>query len=193
MRGAESELAPVSYPLLTAAVEARAVLEAGVTWLRLSRGPVSRSTAEALYDRLQAMLAQLGDGGRFVDRDAFLAANESFHAAVIDLAENEYLSQAFRRLRLRELFAIALKETPATPEGVVSLHENLTDSIAAGDAIGAVRAVRRGARPTRQYPRIFGEEAHRQRRPVVPPAGIIETCRCTGQRAVQPAGDVDAW
>ena len=30
---------------------------------------------------------------------------------------------------------MALKDTPATPENVVSLHENLTDSIAAGDAV----------------------------------------------------------
>ena len=105
MRGEESELAPVSYPQLRAAVEARAVLEVGATWLRLSRGPISafdrrkRSTSVCAQ-----MLAQLGDGNRFVDRDTFLAANEAYHAAVIDLAENEHLSQGFRRLRLRELF-----------------------------------------------------------------------------------------
>ena len=34
----QAELGDVSYPQLRAAVEARAVLEAGATWLRLSRG-----------------------------------------------------------------------------------------------------------------------------------------------------------
>ena len=38
--GAELELVAVSYPQLRAAVEARAVLEVGATWLRLSRGPI---------------------------------------------------------------------------------------------------------------------------------------------------------
>ena len=59
------------------------------------------------------MPAQLDEAGRFVDRDAFLAANEAYHAAVVGLAENEHLSQGFRRLRLRELLASALKDTPA--------------------------------------------------------------------------------
>jgi len=117
------------------------VLEVGATWLRLSRGPISHSTSEALYERLRQMLAQLADGNRFVDRDKFLIANEAFHAAVIDLAQNEHLSQAFHRLRLRELFTMVLKDTPATPENVVSLHENLADSIAASDAVGAVKAI----------------------------------------------------
>jgi DNA-binding GntR family transcriptional regulator len=135
------ELAAVSYPRLRAAVEARAVLEVGATWLRLSRGPVPNSTSAALYQRLQAMLAQIGDGGRFVNLDAFLAANEAYHAAVIGLAENEHLSQGFGRLRLRELYATALKDSPGTPENVVTLHENLTDSIAASDAAGAVKAI----------------------------------------------------
>ena len=123
------------------AVEARAVLEAGATWLRLSRGRIPLSTSAALYERLRLMLAQIGDGGAFVDRDAFLAANEAYHAAVIDLAENEHLSPGFRRLRLRDLFAAALKDTPVAAEHVVYFHEYLTDSLAAGDAAGALKAI----------------------------------------------------
>ena len=64
-----------------------AVLEVGAIWLRLSRGAIPRSTAEVLHERLQAMLGQLDEVGRFLDRDAFLAASEAYHAAVIDLAE----------------------------------------------------------------------------------------------------------
>ena len=141
LRGAELELVSVSYPQLRAAVESRAVLEVGAIWLRLSRGPISRSTSEALYERLQAMLAQLDDVGRFIDRDAFLAASEAYHAAVIDLAQNEHLSRAFRRLHLREMLATVLKDIPATPERIVPLHEYLTDSIVASNAAGAVKAI----------------------------------------------------
>ena len=139
LRGAE--LAPVSYPQLRAAVEARAVLEIGATWLRLSRGTISRVTAEGLYERLHEMTSHLDETGRFVDRAKFLAANEAYHAAVIGLAENEHLSQGFQRLRLRELFTSALKDTASTPENVISAHEALLDSIAAGDTGGAVGTI----------------------------------------------------
>ena len=141
LRGAELELVSVSYPQLRAAVESRAVLEVGAIWLRLSRGPIPRSTSEMLYERLQSMLGQLDEVGRFVDRNAFLAASEAYHAAVIDLAENEHLSRAFRRLRLRELLAAVLKDTPATPDRIVPLHEYLTDSIVATNPAGAVKAI----------------------------------------------------
>jgi DNA-binding GntR family transcriptional regulator len=87
------------------------------------------------------MLAQLDEAGRFLNRDAFLIASESYHAAVIDLAENEHLSRAFRRLRLRELLTSVLKDTPATPDRIVPLHEYLTDSIVATNAEGAVKAI----------------------------------------------------
>ena len=86
--------------------------------------------------------------GRYIDRDAWFEANQAYHAAVIDLAENEHLSRAFRRLRLRELLAAALKDTPRTPDNVVSLHEHQTDAIAAGDAGGGGR--RRSCRGARR-------------------------------------------
>src|SRR6185503_471432 len=135
------DLAPVTYPQLRAAVEARAVLEVGAVWLRVSRGGVPRFTAEALYQRLHEMTAHLDEAGRFVDRDKFLGANEAYHAAVVGLAENEYLSNGFRHLHLRELLASALKDTGSTPENVISAHEEVTDAIAAGDIGGAVRAI----------------------------------------------------
>jgi long-chain acyl-CoA synthetase len=147
LRGAE--LTPVTYPQLRAAVEARAVLEVGATWLRISRGTVSRSTAESLYERLHEMTSHLDEAGRFVDRDKFLTANEAYHAAVVALAENEHMSQGFQRLRLRDLLASALKETTSTPENVISEHEELTDSIAAGDTGGAVKAILSWSRTSR--------------------------------------------
>ncbi|HET9268341.1 MAG TPA: AMP-binding protein [Vicinamibacterales bacterium] len=134
-------LAPVTYPQLRAAVEARSVLEIGAVWLRVSRGGVPRFTAEALYQRLREMTAHLDEAGRFLDRDKFLGANEAYHAAVVGLAENEYLSNGFRHLRLRELLTSALKDTASTPENVISAHEEVTDAIAAGDIDGAVRAI----------------------------------------------------
>ncbi len=94
----QAEIVDVSYPQLRAALEARAVLEAGAVWLRMSRGTLPLATTANLYERLRVMLAQLRDGRTFVDRAAFLTANEAYHAAVIDLAENEHLTAGFPAL-----------------------------------------------------------------------------------------------
>ncbi len=141
MEAAESEFATVSYPQLRAAVEARAVVEAGATWLRLSRGPVPLTTTEALYERLHSMVALLGEDGAFLDREAFLDANKAYHAAVIAIAENEHLNAGFETLKLRQLFRTALKDESVAAENVIYFHEYLTDSIAAANAEGAIQAI----------------------------------------------------
>jgi len=189
----QAELGDVSYPQLRAAVEARAVLEAGATWLRLSRGRIPLSTSAALYERLRLMLGQLGDGAVFLDRDAFLAANESYHAAVVDLAQNEHLSMGFRRLRLRELFATALKSTPVAAEHVVYFHEYLTDSLAAGDAAGALKAILSwGKQSTTGVRRaLAGDET--TLRDELRPGGIVEDLSlAVAKEQENLAADVDA-
>jgi long-chain acyl-CoA synthetase len=193
LRGAEVELVSVSYPQLRAALEARAVLEVGATWLRLSRGAIPRSTSEALYERLRTMLGQLDEVGRFVNRDLFLVANEAYHAAVIDLAENEHLSRAFRRLRLRELLTTALRDTPGTPENVVSLNEYLADSIAAGDAAAAVKAILSWGEASRANIRlVLGADAD-QAGDALRPGGVVEDLSIAQAREQHGlAGDVDA-
>ena len=116
--------------------------KSGAVWLRLSRGAIPRSHLRGAV-RAAARHARPA-GRRRADSSTATpgsTANEAYHAAVIDLAENEHLSRAFRRLRLRELLAAALKDTPRTPENVVSLHEHQTDAIAAGDADAAVQAI----------------------------------------------------
>ena len=50
----QAEIVDVSYPQLRVALEARAVLEAGAAWLRLSRGTLPLATTAALYERLRA-------------------------------------------------------------------------------------------------------------------------------------------
>jgi len=191
MRGAE--LAPVSYPQLRAALEARAVLEVGAAWLRLSRGSVSRSTAERLYERLHTMTSQLDEAGRFVNRDGFLAANEAYHSAVVALAENEHLSQGFQRLRLRELLASALKDTDSTPENVISAHEHVTDSIAAGDTKGAVKAILSWGQTSRAtlHGIVGGDAEHGSGE--LPPIRVVDEVPAVGANEQGSlAGDVDA-
>ena len=184
----QAEIVDVSYPQLRVALEARSVLEAGAAWLRLSRGTLPLGTTAALYDRLRVMLAQLRDGRTFIDRAAFLAANESYHAAVVDLGENEHLSLGFRKLRLRDLFAAALKGTDVAAENVVYFHEYLTDSLAGGDAPSAIKAIlswsKHASTGVRRALDLHGDVA--SQRDELRPGGIVEDLSVGGgQRARQ--------
>ena len=191
----DAELGDVSYPQLRAAVEARAVLEAGATWLRLSRGTIPLSTSAALYERLRLMLAQIGPGGLILDRPKMLEANEAYHAAVIDLAENEYLSLGFRRLRLRELYSVALKDATVAVPNVVYFHEYLTDSLAAGDAVGALKAILSWSKhSTAGVRRALGADGDATTlRDELRPGGVVEDLSlAVAKEQDSLAGDVDA-
>jgi DNA-binding GntR family transcriptional regulator len=107
----------------------------------LSRGSLSQAKVEVLYEKLNAMFAQLTDDGHFVDRDAFLLANKEYHATVVGLADNEHLNAGFESLKLRQLYRAALKDTHVAVENVVYFHEYLTDSLAASDAKGAMQTI----------------------------------------------------
>jgi long-chain acyl-CoA synthetase len=195
MQAAESDLATVSYPQLRAAVEARAVLEAGATWLRLARGPLPLSTTAALYDRLHEMLAQLAEDGRFIDREAFLSANKAYHAAVVGLAENEHLSAGFEQLRLRQLYRSALKSTLAAVDNIVYFHEFLTDALAAGDAPGALKAILSwGKMSASRMRQVVGYDADQAAVPdELRPGGIVEDLSLgVAKEQENLAGDVDA-
>ncbi len=127
----------VRYEDLRAAVEARAVLELGVVSMLAGGAQVRAGRAVGLYRRLETMLTQVRADGHYVDRGAFLDANQAYHQYLIDLADSEPLSDAFRRLGLRELFEKALQSSDATSEQAIAQHERLTDAVAAGNAQGA--------------------------------------------------------
>jgi long-chain acyl-CoA synthetase len=191
--GSELEFANVSYPQLRAALEARALLEVGAVWLRLSRGAIPRHTSETLYERLRAMLGHLDEQGRYIDRDAWFEANQAYHAAVIDLAENEHLSRAFRRLRLRELLSAALKDTPRTPVNLVSLHEHQTDAIAAGDANAAVQSILSWGETSRAGIREALGGVDQTGLDLLKPANVVEDLSVAQAKEQSSlAGDVDA-
>jgi DNA-binding GntR family transcriptional regulator len=141
------------------------------------------------------MLAQVGEGNVFVDRPAFLAANESFLASVVDLAENEHLSLGFKRLRLRELFGAALKNTNAAVENIVYFHEYLTDSLASGDASGALKAIlswsKHSSTGVRKALDFDGDSA--KQRDELRPGGVVEDLSLgVAKEQHSLAGDIDA-
>ena len=131
----------VRYEQLRAAVEARAVLELGVVETILSGAHIRPGRAAGLYRRLETMLAQIRSNGTYIDRADFLDANQDYHQYLIDLADNEPLSDAFTQLGLRELYEKALQDSDATSEQAITQHELLTDAVTASNAQGARRAI----------------------------------------------------
>jgi DNA-binding GntR family transcriptional regulator len=193
MQAAEADFATVSYPQLRAAVEARAVLEAGATWLRLSRGDIARPQARNLYEKLHAMLEQVSEDGRFVDRDAFLLANREYHAAVVGLAENEHLNAGFESLKLRQLYRAALKDQQVAVENVVYFHEFLTDSLAAGDAKSALQAILSWGKTAAVRVRRILEQDASEKVDDLRPGGVVEDLSLGSAKEQEDlAGDVDA-
>jgi long-chain acyl-CoA synthetase len=191
----QAEIGDVSYPQLRAALEARAVLEAGAVWLRMSRGTLPLATTASLYEKLRLMLAQLRDGRTFVDRAAFLGANEAYHSSIIDLAENEHLSMGFRKLRLRDLFMTALKSTDVVAENAVYFHEYLTDSLAAGDARNSIKAIlswsKHASTGVRRALDMHGDVA--MQRDELRPGGIVEDLSIgVAKEQDSLIGDIDA-
>ena len=142
---AQPALAPpslgVSYAELRSALEARAVIELGVTWRVLGREMISVGSAVNLYQRLERMLATVRADGRFIDREAFLDANHDYHAFLVALADNGHLQRGFDGLGLRALFGELLRSSEATSEQVVLQHERLTDAVAADSVSGATEAI----------------------------------------------------
>lgn len=130
-----------TYPKLRISVEARAVLEAGAVWLRISRGALPRAVSKQLYELLRTMFSHLTEDGHFVDRDAFFDANRAYHLAIVGLAENEHLTSGFDQLKLRRRFAKALINQGHVADNSMYFHEFLTDSLAAGDREGALKAI----------------------------------------------------
>ena len=193
MEAAETELATVSYPQLRVAVEARAVLEAGAVWLRLSRGLLPLPQVESLYEKLHAMFGQLTEGDRFIDRDAFLVANKAYHAAVIAIAENEHLNAGFESLKLRQLYRAALKDTHVAVDNVVYFHEFLTDSLAAGDANGALEAIMSWGKNTAVRVRRILQQDEAAATDELRPGGIVEDLSVGFAKDQEDlASDVDA-
>jgi long-chain acyl-CoA synthetase len=162
------------FEQLRAAVEARAVLELGVVGTALAGRQLRAGRAVGLYERLEAMLAQVRADGTYLDRTAFLDANQDYHQYLIDLADNQPLSDAFAQLGLHGLFENALQDSHATSEQVIIQHELLTDAVAAGNARGATKAILTWTEASQDRVRhalgVTDELAQRSSRELPPPA-----------------------
>ena len=109
------------------------------------------------------------------------------------LAENEHLNAGFESLKLRQLYRSALKDQKVATENVAYFHEYLTDSIASGDARGALEAIMSWGKNAAVRVRRILEEAGTAAPGDLRPGGIVEDLSIGFAKDQENlAGDVDA-
>jgi flavin reductase (DIM6/NTAB) family NADH-FMN oxidoreductase RutF/DNA-binding GntR family transcriptional regulator len=79
---------------------------------------------------------------RFVDVDRYVSANTRFHEALVSLAGNTALLQAYRRLAMPAVMSRALHGVEKTLNRFTSDHVHLVELLEAGDLAGARALVR---------------------------------------------------
>lgn len=77
----------------------------------------------------------------FVDKHAFMLANEAFHEYIVDLAENATLCETYRSLSLHKLMERAFAGTTNEAGNSNNEHRQIVEAYEAGDLIAARAAI----------------------------------------------------
>lgn len=143
-------VAPLSPETSDAVLDAQLVMEVGA--ISGLPGPVGAAEVAELRRLAEATVPLVADG-RFTDAVAYERANHAFHAAVIALARNEYLDDAYARLAVPGVVARATALSPVADPRLVRDHVDLVDALATGDvdrALAVERAHVRRAQHTQR-------------------------------------------
>ena len=82
-------------------------------------------------------------GGRFVDIEAYTRHNEAFHNAIIELADNPTLLDAYQRLGVAGLMVSLLREGSEAVEEIIEDHRAIVDAYDRGSLLDAVEVIKR--------------------------------------------------
>jgi 4-nitrophenol 2-monooxygenase / 4-nitrocatechol 4-monooxygenase, reductase component len=122
------------------AFDARCAMELGAAATTVGRVPAHR-TAElrALMEATEPLVT----GGRFADVEAYTRHNDAFHTALVDLADNPVLSDAYRGLGIAGLMVSLLAEGSEAGEEIVEDHRAIVEAYERGDLDEAMRVIAR--------------------------------------------------
>jgi DNA-binding GntR family transcriptional regulator len=138
---------PLTTKVVLDAHDVREALE-----LRAAEVSIGRVDSRQLARLRRAMEATLRhlDGERFVDRRAFIAANQAFHERQIDLAENPLMSDIYRRLSVNLLMERILAGRESAAGDVGCEHVEIVAAFESADLARAQRAIRAHVETGRQ-------------------------------------------
>ncbi|MGH3730350.1 MAG: flavin reductase [Micromonosporaceae bacterium] len=143
-------IAPLSAETSDAVLEAQLAMEVGV--ISALRGPVDDARNAKLHHLAEQSVPLVSDG-QFTDPVAYERVNHAFHAAVIGLAGNEFLDEAYERMAVPSVVARATARSAVADPKLAQDHLDLVGALATGDhdrAIAIERAHVRRAQNTQR-------------------------------------------
>jgi DNA-binding GntR family transcriptional regulator/flavin reductase (DIM6/NTAB) family NADH-FMN oxidoreductase RutF len=129
---------PVTPETSEQAFDARCAIELGVaarTVGRVSSDKVAK--LRALMEETVPLVA----GGQFVDIEAYTKHNEAFHNAIVDLAGNPTLADAYARLGISGLMVSLLREGSEAGQEIIDDHRDIVDAYERGSLDDVIRAI----------------------------------------------------
>jgi flavin reductase (DIM6/NTAB) family NADH-FMN oxidoreductase RutF/DNA-binding GntR family transcriptional regulator len=131
---------PVTAESSKQAFDARCAMELGVAATTVGQVPEDRIAA---LRRLMEATVPLVAEGHFVDVEAYTRHNEAFHNALVELADNPTLLDAYRRLGVAGLMVSLLREGSEAPKEIIDDHRVIVEAYERGSLLDAVAVIKR--------------------------------------------------
>jgi flavin reductase (DIM6/NTAB) family NADH-FMN oxidoreductase RutF/DNA-binding GntR family transcriptional regulator len=120
--------------------DARCAMELGVAATTVGMVPEDRVSA---LRKLMEETVPLVVEGRFLDVEAYTRHNEAFHNAIVELADNPTLTDAYQRLGIAGLMVSLLREGSEAAQEIVDDHRAIVEAYERGSLEDAMRVINR--------------------------------------------------
>lgn len=129
---------PLTARLMIDAHDVRLALELAAAEATVGR--LSGAKLAEFRSRLDETV-QMVDGGRFVDLHGYMRANKAFHEFQVALAQNELMSELYRRISVHLLMERLLAGSQSAGNSSEE-HRRIVEAFEAGDVAAARAAIR---------------------------------------------------
>jgi flavin reductase (DIM6/NTAB) family NADH-FMN oxidoreductase RutF/DNA-binding GntR family transcriptional regulator len=131
---------PVTPETSEQTFDARCAMELGVAATTVGMVPEDRVSA---LRKLMEETVPLVVEGRFLDVEAYTRHNEAFHNAIVELADNPTLTDAYQRLGIAGLMVSLLREGSEAAQEIVDDHRAIVEAYERGSLEDAMRVINR--------------------------------------------------
>ena len=131
---------PVTAQSSEQAFDARCAMELGV--VATTVGQVSDERIAGLRALMEETVPLIAEG-HFVDIEAYTLHNEAFHNALVDLADNPTLAEAYRRLGVAGLMFSLLREGSEAGQEIIDDHRAIVEAYERRSLLDAVDVITR--------------------------------------------------
>jgi DNA-binding GntR family transcriptional regulator len=131
---------PVTAETSEQAFDARCAMELGVAASTVGQVPQER--VAALRKLMEETVPLVADG-HFVDVEGYTRHNEAFHNAIVGLADNPTLADAYQRLGVAGLMVSLLREGTKAGQEIIDDHRAIVEAYERGSLLDAVQMIKR--------------------------------------------------